>query len=1498
MKKKLILVKLYKMTKRVGRKSIAQTPAPKSDIKYGSKVNKAGSASAKESKTIQLSEKTLNTLKDKLAEFKKKHPNKKNITLSDLKAVYRRGSGAYSKSHRPTITGGAPNSRAAWSFARVNKFLLKAGGTKVKAAYVQDDDLIKYDDGGLIAPNGKPSNLTPEQYKLVRTPEFKAWFGDWENDPKNASMVVDENGEPLVVYHGSRKKLFTQFKNYFERKNKPIPNDRIKLHFFTNDRNAAKDYGTIIYECFLSMKNPLNYEISVGSPEQAIFQQNKDGFILESSTSIFAVPKSNQIKLADGTNTTFDIDNQDIRYSKGGKTFNDKELLSKWKKGESIGFTGEAHLKAKGLIPRADGTKRKSEKYMEDGGELGQDVVCENCGWEWNTVDSDANDKYVCHKCGFDNTLYYSNDIFAKGGKTKGGDCYVKAGSFCLLPNMHEFIGEPYLVHAEVRGQGKIEGLRYGHAWVEDDENVYDYSNGRQIVMPKQIYYLLGDIKTDNPKKYQKYSFPEARAKMLKTKHYGSWDIETDYADGGLIAPNGNKSNLTPEQYKLVRTPEFKAWFGDWENDPQNASKVVDENGEPKVMWHGSTNIDNINVFSNQKGYDYNFFTPDFYEAMRYADKKENIKPFFLNLKKIFNPNSFNENEKFDSKKIVELLESWFIEKRSIKEINEWKEDVLSNKNATDFEYVYSILINSVDNWIILENPIFQKYIKINNYDSFTTNEGGGNIGVYNTNNIKLADGTNTTFDIENQDIRYKDGGLINPSIKNSNLEKEQYKIVRTPQFKSWFGDWQNDPNNASKVVDENGEPMVVWHGSPSKFNIFKSYYPSQLLPQIFYFAENAGYAEYFTDGTRNIKPYFLNIRKMFDAFKFDTKPKEAKFFIKEFGISTIWLKSQNKLIKFWELLRHDEEFRQYLKNQGYDGVGYFEDNDDSWVEKSKAYGCFYANQIKLANGINTTFVTKNKDVRYENGGEMEEYKDGGTVPKVLYHYTNDKVPIISTHKDRLVPNSLSTSANKKDWSFWGKNLFEITLPENAKMMVIDKNNYWQYGKQTDTPLNRGKEIYKEAKKNKIDVIYFKKMVQGIDEYAVLNKDFKYKKILTPEKEASISFKERVKLESELLRAAALAEMAAKEEAKTKKFEKGGEFNPDDKKTKEMITHKSGSAGGMLVGNRHSEGGIKAINKSSNTPLEMEGGEVVITRNAVSDEKKYEFEGEMLTNREILSKINESGGGVSFAKGGDIMSKFKKPMSIEEIANEYGIDSQYVENQLEIGTKHELEHTNDKEIANIIALHHIGEKPNYYELVEKYKLEQGGQPSKFWHKSEKETYEIPDFIKKERMATEELLCSSDTRISKAIICRAKIDFCEKKEANTRNLEEKNAWSEVKHIWEACLQEIKNGVVYEYKDGGECGCASSKKYKNGGLAYGNSHDKGGMPLKVQSTGQNIEIEGGEGVVNKRSMQIKKRIDFEGKKLTPCQIVSKINQMGGGVKFKCDDVAEILEKDGSF
>jgi hypothetical protein len=109
----------------------------------------------------------------------------------------------------------------------------------------QDGDGKQYSNTELLAPNGKPSKLTPKQYAQVRTPEFKAWFGDWENDPANASKVVDENGEPMVVYHGTKKGGFTEFDT----------NRRVKVdnaYFFTSNKQMARSYSGITNEIDLN----------------------------------------------------------------------------------------------------------------------------------------------------------------------------------------------------------------------------------------------------------------------------------------------------------------------------------------------------------------------------------------------------------------------------------------------------------------------------------------------------------------------------------------------------------------------------------------------------------------------------------------------------------------------------------------------------------------------------------------------------------------------------------------------------------------------------------------------------------------------------------------------------------------------------------------------------------------------------------------------------------------------------------------------------------------------------------------------------------------------------------------------------------------------------------------------------------------------------------------------------------------------------------------------
>jgi hypothetical protein len=143
-----------------GGTTISQTPAPKQDQIKGSDINKKSSSKDLSSaKLIKFDEKTLVAIKNKVKEHNAEHPDKK-INLSSAKAVVRRGFGAYSKSHRPTISGGKPNSRVAWGLARLNAFTYKIVNGKSKSGkYSQDDDLIdelgykvaNYENGGKMS---------------------------------------------------------------------------------------------------------------------------------------------------------------------------------------------------------------------------------------------------------------------------------------------------------------------------------------------------------------------------------------------------------------------------------------------------------------------------------------------------------------------------------------------------------------------------------------------------------------------------------------------------------------------------------------------------------------------------------------------------------------------------------------------------------------------------------------------------------------------------------------------------------------------------------------------------------------------------------------------------------------------------------------------------------------------------------------------------------------------------------------------------------------------------------------------------------------------------------------------------------------------------------------------------------------------------------------------------------------------------------------------------
>jgi hypothetical protein len=92
-----------------------------------------------------------------------------------------------------------------------------------------------------VAPNGKPSKLNAKQYEQVRTPEFKNWFGDWENDPANASKVVDENGEPRVVFHGTNN-TFDEFKKEKLGSKNWMAESAFMGFFFAGDKSTSEAY--------------------------------------------------------------------------------------------------------------------------------------------------------------------------------------------------------------------------------------------------------------------------------------------------------------------------------------------------------------------------------------------------------------------------------------------------------------------------------------------------------------------------------------------------------------------------------------------------------------------------------------------------------------------------------------------------------------------------------------------------------------------------------------------------------------------------------------------------------------------------------------------------------------------------------------------------------------------------------------------------------------------------------------------------------------------------------------------------------------------------------------------------------------------------------------------------------------------------------------------------------------------------------------------------------
>jgi len=465
---------------------------------------------------------------------------------------------------------------------------------------------------------------------------------------------------------------------------------------------------------------------------------------------------------------------------------------------------------------------------------------------------------------------------------------------------------------------------------------------------------------------------------------------------------------------------------------------------------------------------------------------------------------------------------------------------------------------------------------------------------------------------------------LLAPNGKPSNLTAEQYKLVRTKAFKDWFGDWENDFANASKVVDENGEPLVVYHGTPFDFTIFKKDKPTTgAYGQGFYLTNDKGFASnYARSNDAKILNCFLDVRKIFviDNDKLPNGYEKYSNMVDNKGVS--------------------RDFTRKIISENYDGV-YAQNkyNENEFV-------VFEPNQIKLADGTNTTFDADNPDIRYDDGGEVEDLINEGIVELKMYETTPEHAREYGIGS--INPLYIQTICVNNDSRLKGIGKKVLAYIDEYAM---NNGNDIVFGHITQKA-----EFTKDERQNFFcDVDLIKNWLYS-NGYAINDDNNDFHKVIQ----------------------------------KSVRYNNGGQMKKVDK-------------GGITYGKSHDEGGIPVKNASTGQMLEVEGGEGIVNKRSMASDKKVKINGKEMTICEAVSHLNQMEGGVRF--------------SCDDVEHRQFIESMDLGGELERGKRTEKEHIDTliklyekkltpNEAVTKIAKEHIAENPTYYTDLSKMNKEE------------------------------------------------------------------------------------------------------------------------------------------------------------------------------------------------
>lgn len=210
---------------------------------------------------------------------------------------------------------------------------------------------------------------------------------------------------------------------------------------------------------------------------------------------------------------------------------------------------------------------------------------------------------------------------------------------------------------------------------------------------------------------------------------------------GGTILRNVNSP-----QVRQTETPEFKRWFAD--------SKVVDENGEPLVVYHGTSAVDEaIEQFGGEIVAGWFTENPDYAGNYTRTEDQENghIYPVYLKLEKpLINPIDIDKNSASHRENLQAIADAAGLD----------ADDLVKDAEIEPHGYL----------WELMENPVFIQKLKDKGYDGIIQYEfGNKTFGVFEPNQIKSAIGNRGTFDPNDPSI-LRSRSVPGPSLEGQLL--------------------------------------------------------------------------------------------------------------------------------------------------------------------------------------------------------------------------------------------------------------------------------------------------------------------------------------------------------------------------------------------------------------------------------------------------------------------------------------------------------------------------------------------------------------------------------------------------------------------------------------------------------------------------------------------------------------------------------------------------------